>query len=94
MSQGYFFTIQDAKLAPPEMPNTRTAEDEWMRVSNLDKKKYNQHANKKQKVVDDIDIFLSNEKSKYNTAIRKPNHNPPQMAEEWRTVDFLSLIHI
>jgi hypothetical protein len=35
-SQGYFFTAQDATLAPPEMPHTCANESEWIKLCKVD----------------------------------------------------------
>jgi hypothetical protein len=103
MSGGYFFTIQDRMLAPPNMPTTYANNSEWSKLCKLNEKllasyekkvrsseqrenNYDRHAKKKQKVLDDVDIFLANEKSAYNTRI----HHPPttKMAEEWTELDY------
>jgi hypothetical protein len=47
---------------------------------------YDRHAKKKQKLLDDVDIFLANEKSAYNTRIRHPPITT--MAEEWTELDY------
>jgi hypothetical protein len=47
---------------------------------------YYRHAKKKQRVLDDADIFLANEKSAYNTRIRHPPVT--KMAEEWTELDY------
>jgi hypothetical protein len=48
--------------------------------------KYDRHAKKKQKVLGDVDIFLANKKSAYNTRIR---HAPTtKVAEEWTELDY------
>ncbi len=96
MSQGYYFTIQDVTLAPPEMPATRANDSDWINICQVDQKKlanfeklvhradtFDRHARKKQKVSDDIDIFLANEKARYNTEIGTSSH-PPPMANEWK----------
>jgi hypothetical protein len=104
MSAGYFFTIQDPMLAPPEMLTTRANDSEWIELCKLDEKllasyekkmqssenreNYDRHAKKKQKVLDDIDIFLANEKSRHNTAICMDSNHPPRMAQEWRELDY------
>jgi hypothetical protein len=49
---------------------------------------YDRHAKKKQKVLDDIDIFLANEKSRHNTTICMNHNHPPRMAQEWRELDY------
>ena len=36
MSGGYFFTIQDPKLAPPEMPTTYANNSEWIKLCKID----------------------------------------------------------
>jgi hypothetical protein len=36
MSQGYFFTIQDPMLTPPEMPNTHANDSEWTNLCKVD----------------------------------------------------------
>jgi hypothetical protein len=48
---------------------------------------YDRHAKKNQKVLDDVDIFLANEKSTHNIIVRT-NCNPPQMGQEWRELDY------
>jgi hypothetical protein len=35
MSGGYFFTIQDPMLAPPDMPTTYTNNSEWSKLCKL-----------------------------------------------------------
>jgi hypothetical protein len=104
MSAGYFFTVQDPMLAPPEMLTTRANDSEWIKLCKVDEKllasyekriqssenrenNYDRHAKKKQKVLDDVDIFLANEKSKYNTTVCT-NCDPPRMTEEWRKLDY------
>jgi hypothetical protein len=104
MSQGYYFTIQDVTLAHPEMPATRAKDSEWIKLCRVEQEllasygiqvnsrehreqNYDRHANKKQKVLDNIDIFLAKEKATHNTTICM-NCNPPQMAEEWRNLDY------
>ena len=67
MSGGYYFTIQDPKLAPPEMPTTYANNSEWIKLCKIDKtllasygrkvnkeKNYDRHAKKKQKVVNEV----------------------------------------
>jgi hypothetical protein len=50
---------------------------------------YDRHAQKKQKVLDDVDIFLANKNSIINTTLCTTNRHPPtQMAEEWRELDY------
>jgi hypothetical protein len=39
------------------------------------------------KVLDDVDIFLANEKSTHNTTVYM-DCNPPQMGQEWRELDY------
>jgi hypothetical protein len=56
-------------------------------------KTYDQHAKKKQKVLDkvfdNIDIFLADKQSTHNTTIcTGTSCPPPQMAEEWRKLDY------
>jgi hypothetical protein len=97
MSQGYFLTIQDATLAPPEMPTTYRNDSEWIKLCKVDQellvsykirvesrehreKNYDRHAKKKQKVLDDVVIFLANEKSTYDTTICMNRNHPPRMA--------------
>jgi hypothetical protein len=104
MSQGYFFTIQNATLSPPEMLTTHANNSKWIELCKVDQQllasygkkvnsyenreqNYGRHAKKKQKVLDDIDIFLANEKSRHNTTICM-NRNPPQMEEEWIKCDY------
>ena len=104
MPAGYFFTVQDLMLAPPEMLTTRANDSEWIKLCKVDEKllasyekriqssesrenNYDRHAKKKQKVLDDVDIFLANEKSKYNTTVCT-NRDPPRMTEEWRKLDY------
>jgi hypothetical protein len=65
-SQGYFFTVQDPKLAPPEMPDRRANDSEWIKLCEMDKtflasyerkvikEKTYGHANKKHKVSDEV----------------------------------------
>jgi hypothetical protein len=36
MLGGYFFTIQDATLAPPEMPTTYANNSEWIKLCKVD----------------------------------------------------------
>jgi hypothetical protein len=60
---------------------------EKVKSSEHREKNYEQHAKKKQKVLDDIDIFLDNEKAKHKTTICM-NLNPPQMEEEWIKCDY------
>ena len=106
MSGGYFFTIQDPMLAPPEMPTTYSNNSEWNKLCEVDEKllaiyekklqstehrenNYDRHAKKKQKVLDDVDIFLANKNSTINTTLCTTNRHPPtQMAEEWRELDY------
>jgi hypothetical protein len=38
MSGGYFFTIQDPMLAPPEMPTTYSNNSEWNKLCKVDEK--------------------------------------------------------
>ncbi len=38
MSGGYFFTIQDPMLAPPEMPTTSSNNSEWNKLCKVDEK--------------------------------------------------------
>jgi hypothetical protein len=38
MSGGYFFTIQDPMLAPPDMPTTYAINSEWSKLCKLDEK--------------------------------------------------------
>jgi hypothetical protein len=35
----------------------------------------------------DVDIFLANKKSTHNTTVCT-NHNPPQIGQEWRELDY------
>jgi hypothetical protein len=35
---GYFFTIQDPMLAPPEMLTTRANDSEWIKLCKVDEK--------------------------------------------------------
>jgi hypothetical protein len=56
-------------------------------------KTYDRHAKKKQKVLDevfdDVGIFLVDKKSTHNTTIcTNTSRHPPQMAEEWRKLDY------
>jgi hypothetical protein len=51
-------------------------------------KNYDRHTKKKQKVLDDIDIFLANEESKHSTAKICMDGRPPQMTQEWRELDY------
>ncbi len=105
MSAGYFFTIQDPMLAPPEMLTTRANDSEWIKLCKVDEKllasyekriqssenrenNYDRHAKKKQKVLDDIDIFLANKKSKHSTTKICMDGSPPQMTQEWRELDY------
>jgi hypothetical protein len=106
MSAGYFFTIQDPMLAPPEMLTTRANDSEWIRLCKVDQellscygkkvkssehreKNYDRHTKKKLKVLDDIDIFLANKKSKHKTTICMDRTcSPPQMTQEWRELDY------
>jgi hypothetical protein len=44
-------------------------------------KNYDRHTKKKQKVLDNIDIFLANKKSKHKTTICMDG-SPPQMTQE------------
>ncbi len=94
MSQGYYFTNQNVTLASPEMPASRANDSDWINICQVDQKKlanfeklvhradtFDRHARKKQKVSNDIDIFLANEKSKYNTTVCT-NRDPPRMTEE------------
>ena len=100
MSQGYYFPIQDVRLAPPEMPATRANDSDWINICQVDQKKlanfeklvhradtFDRHARKKQKVSDDIDIVLANEKGRYNIEIGTSSH-PPPMADEWKKLDY------
>ncbi len=94
MSQGYFFTIQDPTLAPPEMLTTHANNSEWIRLCKVDQEllssygkkvkssehrenNYDRHTKKKQKVLDDIDIFLANKKSKHSTTKICMDGSPP-----------------
>ncbi len=105
MSRGYFFTIQDPMLAPPEMPTTYGNNSEWIKLCQTDEKllasyggkvnrekNYDRHAKKKQKVlgevIDEVDIFLANKTALHNTTTCMNNNPPPQMAEEWRKLDY------
>jgi hypothetical protein len=106
MSGGSFFTIQDPIHAPPEMPTTYANNSEWIKLCQKDEqllasykgkvnreKTYDRHANKKQKVLDevfdDVDIFLADKRSTHNTTIcTSMSRPPPQMAEEWRKLDY------
>ena len=49
---------------------------------------YDRHAKKKQKVLDDVDIFLANEKSKHSTTKICMDGRPPQMTQEWRELGY------
>ena len=55
-------------------------------------KNYDRHAKKKQKVlgevIDEVDIFLANKIALHNTTTCMNNNPPPQMAEEWRKLDY------
>ena len=46
MSQGYFFTIQDPTLAPPEMLTTHANNSEWIRLCKVDQEKLSSHGKK------------------------------------------------
>jgi hypothetical protein len=48
---------------------------------------YDWHAKRKQNVLDALDIFPANVKSKHNTTACT-NNNPPQMGQEWRELDY------
>jgi hypothetical protein len=48
---------------------------------------YDRYAKRKQKVLDNVNIFLANEKSAYNTRIRHPT-STTKMAEEWTELDY------
>jgi hypothetical protein len=50
--------------------------------------KYDRPAKKKQKVLDDVDIFLANKKSVHNTTLCINHHPPTQMTEECRELDY------
>jgi hypothetical protein len=82
------------------MPATRANDSYWINICQVDQKKlanfeklvhradtFDRHARKKQKVSDDIDIFLANEKARYNTEIGTSSH-PPPMADEWKKLDY------
>jgi hypothetical protein len=91
MSGGYFFTIQDPMLAHPEMPTTyanagvsyvKQTKHYWLamkkKVQSISEHKennLNRHAKKKQKVLDNLDIFLADKRSTHNTTVCT-NHNP------------------
>jgi hypothetical protein len=93
VQQRLFLTIQDSMLAPPEMPTTYVNNSEWSKLCKVDEKllasykkmqssehkenNYDQHAKKKQNVLDNVSILLSNKNSTDNTTLCM-NCNPPQ----------------
>jgi hypothetical protein len=50
MSAGYFFTIQDPMLAPPEMPNIHANDSEWTNLCKVDEKLLASYGRKKIKL--------------------------------------------
>jgi hypothetical protein len=48
---------------------------------------YDRHAQKKENVLDNMDIFLANEQSTHNTTVSM-NCNPPHIGQEWRELDY------
>jgi hypothetical protein len=46
---------------------------------------YDQHAKKKQKVLDDVDIFLANKNWTINTTLCTTNRHPPTQGPFWMT---------
>jgi hypothetical protein len=48
--------------------------------------KYDRNAKMKQKVLDDVDIFIAKKFTQSTTVSMNPN--PPQMGQEWRELEY------
>jgi hypothetical protein len=46
MSGGFYFTIQDVTLLPPEMPTTYTNESQWINLCKVDQEFIASHEKK------------------------------------------------